>query len=38
MTLDFDDGHRIWVNWRIEDAPQPLTKVVRPTTAPPSAV
>lgn len=38
MTLEFDDKHRIWVNWRIEDAPQPLTKVVHPcTTAPPPA-
>jgi hypothetical protein len=35
----FDDKHRIWINWRIEDAPQPLTKVVHPcTTAVPPAV
>jgi hypothetical protein len=33
MTLDFDDKDRIWVNWRIENAPQPLTKVVHPCTA-----
>jgi hypothetical protein len=33
MTLDFDDKGRIWVNWRIENAPQPLTKVIHPCTA-----
>jgi hypothetical protein len=32
MTLDFDDKDRIWVNWRIENAPQPLTKVIHPCT------
>lgn len=32
MTLDFDDKNRIWVNWRIENAPQPLTKVIHPCT------
>jgi hypothetical protein len=39
LTLDFDDRNRIWVNWRIENAPQPLTKVVHPCeTVPPTAV
>lgn len=38
MTLDFDTAHRIWVNWRIENAPQPLTKVVHPCEAPPPPV
>lgn len=32
MTIDFDDRNRIWVNWRIENAPQPLTKVIHPCT------
>ena len=39
MSLDVDDKDRIWVNWRIENAPQPLTKVVHPCeTPPPEAV
>lgn len=32
MSVEFDETDRIWVNWRIEGAPQPLTKVVHPCT------
>lgn len=40
MTIEIDDVDRIWVNWRIEGAPQPLTKVIHPCTeaAPGAAV
>lgn len=30
MSLEFDESDRIWVNWRIEGARQPLTKVIHP--------
>ncbi|MBL8660364.1 MAG: alkaline phosphatase family protein [Rhodospirillales bacterium] len=30
MTIEVDDVDRIWINWRIEGAPQPLTKVIHP--------
>lgn len=30
MSVEFDAVDRIWVNWHIEDAPQPLTKVIHP--------
>ena len=30
LTLDFDDRGRIWANWRIEGALEPMTKVIHP--------
>lgn len=30
LTLDVDAADRLWINWRIEGAPQALTKVIHP--------
>ncbi len=30
LTIDVDATHRLWINWRIENASQPLTKVIHP--------
>jgi hypothetical protein len=39
LTIDIDDTDRLWANWRVEGAPQPLTKVIHPCVTPsPGAV